>query len=159
MKENILKLIASAVEILDNLENISLFTPKSLVLDHVAKSKSRFWLFSSLDAFAYKYFNYIIKIFIRMTSMSKNGTLKETVEALNSLSSHNDIIELKFKSGRRIVLARVGYDISFESALTSTHSNLRILTNDAKRALAKYVMEYQENKLKKMLWFPSNLNN
>lgn len=54
------------------------------MLDHIVKDLSRFGALNSLDAPPSEHLNYIIKKFIRMTSMRHDSTLKEAVEVMSS---------------------------------------------------------------------------
>lgn len=91
--------------------------------------------------------------------MRKNSTLKEIVKALNSLVSQDDIIELKLKSRLKPVLARKGYEISFDGLPSSTLPNLTKLIKVPWQALARYVMVYARDEVseKKIFLLPLDL--
>lgn len=96
--EEFQKLKAVAKGIVSNLENENPFTTKFCMVDHVPGNKSRFGLLSYVDAFPYKHFNIVNIPCMRVTSVRKISTLEETVKALNSLASRDDIKEVKFGS-------------------------------------------------------------
>lgn len=82
------------------------------MLDHVSEDLLRFGDLRFFDASPFECFNYTIKMFIRMTSMKKNTSAGEAVNAMND-SVENEIRGGgKFLNGRPTQLARDGFCIS-----------------------------------------------
>lgn len=69
--------------------------------------------------------------------MEKYSTLEKAMKALNNLSFHDGITELKFKSDRRIVLAWKKNEICLESVSTNTQPNFTKLPKNGMQVLKK----------------------
>lgn len=60
------------------------------MVDHVAEYESRSRLLNCFDDSSYKHFSFVIKNFIRMTSMTETNILKKTVKASNNSAAYDD---------------------------------------------------------------------
>lgn len=77
---------------------------------------------------------------------------------MNSLASHNEIVEVRRDSDWKTVLAKSGYKISLEGVSASPHLNFTKFTKDGKHALARYVMQYERDEVfDKKNFLPSDL--
>lgn len=72
-----------AKHLFENLRNVNLFTIKFHLLGHIFEGLNRCGNLEYLSASLYEHFNYVIKKFIRMTSLRRKSSLSEAVEAEN----------------------------------------------------------------------------
>lgn len=62
------------------------------------KAKADLFFIITLKLLSTKFYS-VIQIFIKKISKNKTSTLVETLNTLNGVTSHDDIIEMKLKSG------------------------------------------------------------
>lgn len=106
LKENPCKLKVAAKKSIDNLENIKLLTSKSHILVHVVKHERKFEHPNFLDTPLYKTFNFIVKTFTKISSITLGTTLIETANFYTSFAFLAKILELKIHSINRTILTR-----------------------------------------------------
>lgn len=111
-----------------DLEETIFFTLKFCMLDHIKVEVTRFETFNILDASPFEHFNYIIKMFIKKTSMrrSKGSTLYEALNLISFSScrrrmwQHNEMLEKnnKTRPKRFFSCSGVHWDVCFLSYIS-----------------------------------------
>lgn len=74
-----------ANEIVGILKTIKIFTQKFCILDHVVEDVSLYKEITLLDALDFEQFSFVVKTYIRITSMEKGRTFEENVRFINFL--------------------------------------------------------------------------
>ena len=129
LSDEVLSFKKKATDVLGNLDDINLFTLKFHLLDHLCNDLARFGDLSLLDASPFEHFNYVIKSFIRMTSMRKSTTIEEAIRIMNT-SRPSEIQRTIVERGRRPQLARDGVEMTLSQCLDSSADFLTHLSDN-----------------------------
>lgn len=87
------------------------------MLYHSTKDESKLGPHNYLTALLFKYFEFVIKIYLRTTLMRKSSTLEKPVEAFNCSAIHDGILKLIFKSSGKTVMTEKVYEVTFRELL------------------------------------------
>lgn len=143
--ETIRRLKMVAKNLFEDLEDFNLFTLKFHMLDHIAEDVSRFGALNFVDASPFEHFNYVIKKFIRMTSMRRGSTLGEAVKVINSSVATEKSINKTGGRIRKAKLVRDGTIINLVEIATSTMACLAHIDKDGRGVLASQCLEIVQN--------------
>lgn len=127
--EKIRRLKMLANKLIKEMKDFNLFTFKFHVLDHIMEDISQFGAINFSDVSLFEHFNYVIKNFIKMSSIRHGSTLEEAVRAMNASVA---IEQRRITTGggvRKATLVRDGRSINLVEIETSTFASLAPIDN------------------------------